>query len=245
MREWGGKAMTEEQWKERMGELVRASEQSDIRKRFYGIKFTIARAQLELLQMSLFVRHRRDCWAYVSGNCPELSVKQKILEHEYEEIIRDEYSEYGHLDLVIRQAKSLGLTAEDVLNGVPLPTTRATLYGWAWMTREKPWQEGLAALMATEMCSDNRLLADLGGGSALKKAQKLMEDLGLSLKQVPNAAAHSKADERHSDMFIPSIATFAPKDQEERVLQAFKESLDLRELLTWGICEAMEKLPER
>jgi pyrroloquinoline quinone (PQQ) biosynthesis protein C len=237
--------MTEEQWKERMGDLARASEQSDIRKRFYRIKYTIPRVQIDLLQMSLFVRHRRDCWAYVSGNCPELSVKQKILEHEHEEIIRDEYSEYGHLDLVIRQAKSVGLSAEDVLNAVPLPTTTATLYGWAWMTREKPWQQGLAALMATEMCSDNRLLVDLGGGAALKKAKKLMEDLGLSLKQIPNAAAHSKADEKHSEMFISSIAAFVPKDQEQQVLQAFKESLDLRELLCWGICEAMEKLPEK
>jgi pyrroloquinoline quinone (PQQ) biosynthesis protein C len=234
--------MTEEQWKEHMAKLVRASEQSEARKRFYGIKFTKERAQVDLLQMSLFVRHRRDCWPYVSANCPELSVKRKILEHEYEEIIRDDYSEYGHLDLVIRQAASLGLSPKDVLNATPLPTTRATLYSWAWICRERPWQEGLAALMATEMCSDNRLLADLGGGAALKKAKKLQEDLGLTLKQIPNAAAHSKADEKHSEMFLSCLAEFVPQDQEQKILQATRESLEFRELLTEGIAEAMQKL---
>jgi pyrroloquinoline quinone (PQQ) biosynthesis protein C len=233
--------MTEQEWSFRMGELVRASAQSEANKRFWGIKLTQRRAQIYLTQHSLFVRHRRECWANVSGNCPEFSVKTKILEHEYEEIIEDEYSKYGHLDLVIRQGKSIGLTADDILNTVPFPATLASLYAYSWLTWEKSWQEGLAALMATERSSDNRLLEDLGGGNALKTAKKWMEDLGLSWQQVPNAAAHSKADEKHSDMFVSSIAEFVQKGQEEQVLEAARESLQLRELMLWGISEAMEK----
>ena len=80
-------------------------------------------------QQSLFVRHRRDCWAHVSANCPVLGVKQRILEHEYEEIIRDDYSDYGHLHLIIRQGKSVGLEPEEIIRAEPLPETRdATLY---------------------------------------------------------------------------------------------------------------------
>lgn len=234
--------MTDKEWEERMAELIRASEQSQVRQRFYGMKFTKMRAAVELTQMSLFVRHRRDCWAYVSGNCPELSVKRKILEHEYEEIVCDEYSKYGHLDLVMRQAKAVDLTPEEVLNTVPLPTTRAALYAWGWLARERPWQEGLGALMVTEMCNNNRLLADLGGGASLKKARKWMEDLGFSRGQIPNTAAHSQADERHGEMFLSSLAEFVSAHQEPKVLSTVRESLELREVLTLGICEAMEKL---
>jgi pyrroloquinoline quinone (PQQ) biosynthesis protein C len=234
--------MTEQEWRKSMGDLVHAAEQSEVRKRFYAMKFTTARAAVELTQIALFIQHRRDCWANVSANCPHLSVKQKILQHEYEEIIRDEYSEYGHLDLTFKQARSIGLSPEDVLNTAPLPSTRAALYGWGWITREKSWFEGLAALMATEMCSDNRLLADLGGGASLKKAKKWLEELGATWEQIPDSAAHSKADEKHSEMFLSSLAEFVSRDQERLALQAVKESLELREVMTGGICDAMAKL---
>jgi hypothetical protein len=41
-----------------------------------------------------------------------MSVKQKILQHEYGEVIEDKYTEHGHLELIVRQGKALGLTAE-------------------------------------------------------------------------------------------------------------------------------------
>jgi len=96
--------------------------------------------------------------------------------------------------------------------------------------------------MVTEMTNDNRLLEDLGGGGVLKKTRKWMEELGLSLKEIPDSAAHSKADERHSEMFLPSLANHVRGDQEAGVLEAARESLELRELMTWGISEAMERL---
>ena len=67
---------------------------------------------------------------------PILGVKQRILEHEYEEIIRDDFSDYGHLHLIIHQGKSVGLEPEQILNAEPLPETRAVLYAWSWMTSE-------------------------------------------------------------------------------------------------------------
>lgn len=234
--------MTEQEWSDQMVKLARAEIQSDVYKRYYGIKLTKACAQVYLAQLGLFIRHRRDCWANVSANCPELSVKQKILEHEYEEIIEDEYSKYGHLDLVVRQAKSIEVSPEEILNVRPLPTTMTALYAYGWLTRTRPWQEGLAVLMATERVQNNKLLEDLGGGHSLKTAKKWMEDLGLTWEQIPNTAAHSKADEKHSEMFLSVLAEFVPEHQEKKVLQGAKESLDLRELMYHGINEAMEKV---
>ena len=137
-------------WAGAFGDLARQTMSSPELERYFSIPITKARAQLILQQLSLYVRHRRDCWAYVSGNTPVLAVKQKILGHEYEEMIRDQHSEHGHLDLIIRQGKCIGLSADDILNAKPIPSTTATLYAWGWMCKKKHWLEGLAAMSATE-----------------------------------------------------------------------------------------------
>lgn len=235
--------MNTDEWGQAFLELGRAEVQSPVYARYYGIKLNNARAGLYLGQLGLFVHHRRDCWANVSSKCPEMSVKQKILEHEYEEVIEDEYSKYGHLDLIVRQATAIGLSPQDVLGAPALPSTRAALYAYGWMTRAKSWQEGLAALMATERVHDSRGLEDLGGGHSSKTAKRWMEDLGLSWQQIPNTAAHSKADEKHSEMFLSVLAEFVPPRGEEKVMRAAKESLDFRELMYAGICDGMEKIP--
>ena len=230
------------EWNERMLELARWDIQADAYKRYYGIKLSRQRAGIYLSQLALFIRNRRDCWANVSANCPELSVKQKILAHEYEEIIEDEFSRYGHLDLVVRQAKSIDMFPDQILRANPLPITACVLYAYGWISRTKPWQEALAALMITERLHDNRGLEDLGGGHSLKTAKKWMQDLSATWEQIPNTAAHSKADEKHSEMFLSVLADFVPKALEDRVLHAARESLELRQLMYDGISEAMEKV---
>jgi pyrroloquinoline quinone (PQQ) biosynthesis protein C len=211
--------------------------------RYFSVRMTKPRAAVMVTQQSHFVRHRRDCWANVSSNCPVVAVKRKILEHEYEEIIKDDFSEYGHLHLIIRQGQSVGLTAEEILNSQPLPTTMATLYAWGWMTRARPWIEGLAAMTITEWSNDDRLLGDLGGGQSTRMAKKWMEELGFTWKEIPNLRAHSQADERHSDMFLRFLAEHATGGKEAAVIQAAKESLQLNAMFREGIARAQEKLP--
>ena len=135
-----------------------------------------------------------------------MGVKQKILQHEYGEVIKDEYSEHGHISLILKQGRSVGLGVDDILQAEPIPTTRATLYGWAWITREKPWLEGLAALTVTEWCNDDRLLMDQGGGNSTRMARRWIEDMGIHMKDMPNFEVHSQADEEHSDMFLPDLS---------------------------------------
>jgi pyrroloquinoline quinone (PQQ) biosynthesis protein C len=234
--------MNVQEWKQTIGEMVRENMGTPEAERYYCIKVTIPRAQTLLKQLALFVRHRRDCWAYASGNCPELPVKKKILEHEYGEVIRDEYSEHGHLDLVIRQARAIGLTPDDIMNAEPIPITRATLYAWAWMTREKSWLEAIAALTVTEWQNDDRLLGDLGGGHSTRLAKRWMEDLGLDWDRMPNFRVHRQADENHSEMFLPFLSKFGIRDKEKVVIQAVQESLDLVTIYRGGVAQAMEKL---
>ena len=229
-------------WRRAIGEMVRVHIEHPECARYFSIKTTKPRAQLLLKELSLFTRHRRDCWAYVSGNCPVFSIKQKILEHEYGEVIRDKHSDHGHLNLIIRQGSAIGLTAEDILNAKPIPTTRATLYAWGWMTKEKSWIEGLPALTVTEWTNDDRLLADLGGGQSTRLAKRWMEDLGLEWKDMPNFQAHREADEEHSDMFLPFLSEFATGEREKLALEGVQESLDLFTVYRGGVADAMERL---
>jgi len=234
--------MKQVEWRETLGEKVRNYMRSPAMERYFSVKLSKPRAAVMVAQQSLFVRHRRDCWANVSGNCPVLAIKQRILEHEYDEIIRDEFSEYGHLALIIKQGQSVGLTPEDIIDAKPLPSTLATLYAWGWMTREKNWVEALAALTITEWCNDDRLLADLGGGQSTRMAKRWMDDMGFTWKQIPNMHAHSQADEKHSDMFLPFLEQYATGEKEALALKAAQDSLDLNLLFRQGIAEAQERI---
>jgi pyrroloquinoline quinone (PQQ) biosynthesis protein C len=170
-----------------------------------------------------------------------MSVKQKILQHEYGEVIKDSYTDHGHLELIVRQGKALGLTADQVLNVKPLPSTMATLYAWGWMTREKSWLEGMVSLSVTEWANDDRLHHDIGGGLSSRMAKRWMDDLGFGWEQMPNFKVHSQADEEHSDMFLDDLERFAVGEKECLVIQAAKESMELHKLFRGGIATEMER----
>ncbi len=234
--------MKRAEWRQALGEIVRDAMRSPELDHYFRVKITKPGARVLITQLGLFIFHRRECWSHVSGNCPHMSVKQKILQHEYGEVIKDEYTEHGHLDLIVRQGKALDLTPEQVLGVEPLPSTMATLYAWAWIAREKSWLEGLAANTITEWANDDRLLKDVGGGLSSRMARRWMDDLGFGWEQMPNFKVHSQADEEHSDLFLEDFERFATGEKEAMVCQAAKESMDLLRIFRGGIAVEMEKL---
>ena len=119
--------MKPQEWRQKLGDCVRYLFLSPEMKHFYSTPMTTARAQIYVLQLGLYVRQRRNFWPQVAANCPEFEVKQRIMEHEYEELVEDEHSKHGHLDLIFRQGKEVGLSVSDVLQAQPLPTTKAAI----------------------------------------------------------------------------------------------------------------------
>ena len=234
--------MTEKQWRECLGELVRDYMRSPEMDFYFSIKMTKPRAAVMVKQQGLFVRHRRECWAHVSANCPVMGVKQAILQHEYGEVIKDDFSDFGHLYLIIKQAEKLGLTGQQVVETKPLATTTATLYAWAWLTHAKSWIEGVSALTVTEWTNDDRLLGDIGGGHSTRMGKRWTEDMGIPWRDMPNFVVHAQADEEHSDMFLPFLEKYATGEKEQLALNAVQESLDLFALYRGGVAEAMEKI---
>jgi pyrroloquinoline quinone (PQQ) biosynthesis protein C len=137
--------MKAQEWRQALGECVRDFFRTSEMEHFYSVKLTRERARIYLLQLGLYARQRRNNWPQVAANCPEFDVKQRIMSHEFEELVEDEHSKTSHLDLIFRQGKEVGLSVDDVMNAAPLPTTKAATYAWFWIARTRPWQEAIAA----------------------------------------------------------------------------------------------------
>ena len=234
--------MQVKQWREKLGELVRGLFLSPEMEAFYSTKVTPERARLYLSQLGIYVRQRRNYWPQVAANCPEFDAKQRILAHEYEELVEDEHSAVGHLDLVVRQGREVGLGEQELLKAEPLPTTKAAIYGWWWIARHRPWQEALAASTIAEWTNDDRLLGGIGGGNCTRLAKSWARDLGFRPEQMPNFVAHSKADVKHSDMFLDVMEKYVPPENEQGVLATAKESMDIHRAYFGGMAAAMARM---
>jgi pyrroloquinoline quinone (PQQ) biosynthesis protein C len=234
--------MKPQEWRQQLGERVRDLFRSPEMEQFYSVPLTLNRARIYLLQLGLYVRQRRNFWPQVAANCPEFEVKQRIMEHEYEELVEDEFSKAGHLDLIFRQGKELGLSVDDVMKAEPLPTTKAAIYGWFWIARHRPWQEAVAASTIAEWINDDRLLGDLGGANSTRLNKIWKRDMNFSDAQMPNFTAHSKADVRHSDMFIDVLEKYVAPGREQDVIDTAKETMDLHRAYFGGMAQAMLKV---
>jgi pyrroloquinoline quinone (PQQ) biosynthesis protein C len=231
---------TAREWEEAIGERVHATMASAEMERYFNVKMTTARARLALLQLSLFVSCRRDCWANLIANCDAPPVRRRLMEHEYDELVQDEHSSKGHYDLLVRQGMLIDLTAEEFAKVQPLRTSMATFYGWKWIAREGAWQNGLIAMMATEWVNDDRRLMEQGGGLSRRDGLRWMRDFGYKWEDLPNFAAHAVADEKHGDLFLPVL----PKYISDHVaaLKAADDALELFKLYHLGVAEEMEEL---
>jgi pyrroloquinoline quinone (PQQ) biosynthesis protein C len=227
-------------WESVIGARVRATMMSAEMDRYFNVKMTKPRARIALLQLSLFVSCRRDCWANLIAGCDAPEVRQRLMEHEYDELVEDEYSSKGHYDLLIRQGELLGLSADDFAKVQPLRTSMATFYGWKWITRTVPWQDGLIAMMATEWVNDDRRLMDQGGGLSRRDGLRWVRDFGYKWEEMPNFAAHAVADEKHSDLFLPLLDKYIV--DKERALRVADDALELFKLYHMGVAEEMGKL---
>jgi hypothetical protein len=66
-------------------------------------------------------------------------------------------------------------------------------------------------------------------------------DLNLSDVQMPNFTAHSKADVKHSDMFIDVLEKYVAPGREQDVLKTAKESMDIHRAYFGGMAQTMSK----
>jgi hypothetical protein len=85
-------------------------------------------------------------------------------------------------------------------------------------------------------------LGDLGGGNCTRLYKIWKRDLNFSDGQMPNFTAHSKADVKHSDMFIDVLEKYVAPGREQDVLDTARESMDLHRAYFGGMAHAMAKV---
>ena len=110
-----------------------------------------------------------------------------------------------------------------------------------WIARTRPWQEAIAASTIAEWTNDDRLLGDIGGGNCSRLYKIWSRDLNFTAAQVPNFTAHSKADVKHSDMFIDILEKYVVPGREQDVLATATDSMDIHRVYFGGMAQAMER----
>lgn len=96
-----------------------------------------------------YYAHVRAFPTYVSAvhsHCPDLSVRQKLLEN----LIEEERGSENHPELWLRFAEGLGVDREEVRNAEQLPSTAESVACFESLTQSDDYREGLAALYAYE-----------------------------------------------------------------------------------------------
>lgn len=86
---------------------------------------------------------------YVSAvhtNCPQLPVRQQLLEN----LIEEERGADNHPELWLRFAEALGVLRDEVLGTPPFPETRRLIESFRSLTREHSYLAGMTALFAYE-----------------------------------------------------------------------------------------------
>ena len=189
---------------------------------------TKAGAGIYVQQHGVFTRHSRRAWAYVVGNCTEAEVRRFIVrENLFEEEGSEETSHYLKL---VRMGEALGLSAREVHEAKPLPSTRASLNIWETLTKDRHWIIGAAAKGAMEL----ETTAGIEGG-------RWMEQLGLSRESVDFWLLHHEADAVHGSGSLDLVMKYLPcvrgVDQGD-ILTAVEDSLFAFVLFRRGIVAA-------
>jgi hypothetical protein len=86
-------------------------------------------------------------------------------------------------------------------------------------------------------------LGDIGGGNCSRLYKIWKRDLNFSDAQMPNFTAHSKADVKHSDMFIDVLEKYVASGREQDVLKTARESMDIHRAYFGGMAQAMSIAP--
>lgn len=195
-------------------------------------RLSVEGARVLVEQWGIFNRHSRRCWAYVVGNCPHMEIRKFIVsENLYEE---EAVEGRAHFDLLLRLGKAIGLTADQIWQAKPLPTTVVALHTWETLTKNRTWYEGAAAKVMLERTNKPEC-----GNFSAAETKNWMRHLGLSLEEVEFWTLHDAVDQIHSDGTVQLLEKYISADiQKEAALQVAEDSMIAWKIYLDGIAEA-------
>lgn len=208
--------------------------------RLLSIRFTLPRARFYITHNAYYNQNRRDCWGFVLGAAP-LDVKKLVWKHEEDELITDKREGVDHYALVMRQAKMIGVTREEIEAAEPIPGARAAQYAWLHLARNRPWLEAFTSSTMLERRNNGEIIA--GGGLAARIGKRWVEDLGVSIDKAPSLKVHAVADVEHADMMWEVFENHAGSDEAQRaVLSAAHDCLEIDRAYRGALADGMVQL---
>ena len=228
------------QLRDELNRMANAQFETPEFQRLLSIRFTLPRARLYIAHNAYYNKNRRDCWGFVLGAAP-LDVKKLVWKHEEDELITDKREGEDHYSLVLRQARMIGVSREEIEGGEPIPGARAAQYAWLHIARNRPWLEAFTSSTMLERRNNGEIIK--GGGLSARIAKRWVEDLGVSIEKAPSLKVHSVADIEHADMMWEVFENHATSDEAQRaVLGAAHDCMEIDRAYRGALADAMERL---
>jgi len=172
------------------------------------------------VQFFLQVREFPRAVSAMHANCPFPEERMELAENVYEEETgRISGCNQPHPELFIRFGEALGLSRADLVEGQPLPATRALIDWFELSTKQRSFIEGAAAI---NLAAEGQVPGAFG-----PMARSLQEHYGLSKEAVEFWDLHEMADADHSDVGDNIVVRHATDAAiQARVRDALQHSLD-------------------
>jgi len=167
------------------------------------------------------------------ANCPFPEERMELAENVYEEETgRISGCNQPHPELFIRFGEAVGLSRAEMVEGQPLPATRALIDWFELSTKQRSFIEAAAAI---NLAAEGQVPGAFG-----PMARRLRENYGLSEEAVEFWDLHEMADADHSDVGDHIVVRFATDAAiQARVRDALQHSLDAWWLFFDGIRAAI------
>ena len=182
----------------------------------------LSRKQMQVFAVQFFLQVRefpRGISA-MHANCPFPEERMKLAESIYEEDTgRLSGCNLPHPEIFIRFGEAVGLTRAEMVEGRPLPATRALIDWFELSSKQRSFIEAAAAM---NLAAEGQVPGAFG-----PMARRLQEHYGLSREAVAFWDVHEVADAEHSnvgDHIVIRHATDAAT--QARVRDALQHSLD-------------------
>ncbi len=180
----------------------------------------------------VFSRRFPQWLANVHARCPEPEVRQRLVRNMYDEEVFDKDLGNYHVGQQIAEAKLMGLTDADLERPEDVtPTMFACVNAWDNITRNRTWQEGLAALACLELTNTKEFRDRIGMPSSGSVAKAInIPGVGVS------GLHHETKDEQHGASELEDICAWIDNDALWRdVKKTVRESSALFALFLHGL----------
>jgi len=183
-------------------------------------KLTRDQLQLFAVQFFLQVREFPRAVSAMHANCPFPQERMELAESVYEEETgRISGCNRPHPELFITFGEAVGLSRSDMVEGRPLPATRALIDWFELSTKQRSFIEAAAAI---NLAAEGQVPGAFG-----PMARRLQEHYGLSKEAVAFWDVHEVADQEHSEVGDNIVVRHATDGAiQARVRDALQHSLD-------------------